>query len=59
MKIGGGGSAYMQHGTWKGVGGHARVHGRGGGQRGGLAPLEMGKKMLSEDILISHLYFTN
>ena len=42
----------------EGVGGQAHVHGRG---RGGLAPpppppLEMGKKMLSEEILTSFTY---
>ena len=44
----------MQNGR---VGGQAHVHSRGGG-RGGLAPppLEMGKKMLSEDILTSFTY---
>ena len=41
MKLGGGGVSI--HATWKGVGGQACVHGRGG--RGCLAPpLEMGKK---------------
>ena len=53
MKLGGIGI----HAKWKGVGGQARVHGRGGGE-GALPPppLKMGIKMLSEEILTSFTY---
>ena len=42
---------------WKGVSGQARVHGGGGGGQGGIVPhLEIGKKMLSGEILTSFTY---
>ena len=56
MKLGGGGIGI--HATWKGVGGQARVHGRWV-ERGPCPPKNGKKKMLAEEILISHLYFTN
>ena len=43
----------MQNGR---VGGQAHVHSRGGGEREPCPPLEIGKKMLSEDILTSFTY---
>ena len=52
MKLGGGISI---HAKWKGVGGQARVHGRGE-RRPCPPPLEMEKKMLSEEILTSFTY---
>ena len=51
LNLGGGGIDI--HAIWKGVSGQARVHG-GGGARGRCPPpLEIGKKMLSEEILTS------
>ena len=56
MKLGG--NRYTIHAKWKGVGGQARVHGKG---RGGLAPLplEMGRKeAVRGNFIHFHLYFS-
>ena len=53
-KLGGGGGRDTCN--IEGVSGQARDHGGGGGGRGGVPPLEIGKKMLSEDFLSSFTY---
>ena len=53
MKLGGIDTLYMQNVR---VGGQAHVHSRGGGEEALPPPLEMGKKVLSEEILTSFTY---
>ena len=57
MKLGGGGIGI--HAKWKGVGGQAHVHGKGG--EGALpSPLEMEKKdAVRGNLNLFHLCFTN
>ena len=52
------GNRYTIHAKWKGVGGQARVHGRG--ERGPCPPLlEIGKKeAVRGNFNLFHLYFT-
>ena len=51
LKLGGGGDRH--NALWKGVSKQERVHGGGAGEGGIAPPLEIGKKMLSEEILTS------